>query len=242
MTGQEPPIEAQRTFWNKWNAATREASIADISLRQSQVALGWLDAMGRKDLAIVDVGCGAGWFCGDLQAYGHVTGIDISDAVLERAQERLPDVKFIAGDFMCLDLQEGAFDVVVSLEVLSHVQDQPAFLSKLARLLKPGGALIMATQNRPILERNSDIPPPAPGQIRRWVDSRALRNLLAPHFEIRSLRSLSPKGHGGFLRFVNSYKVEHVLRAVALDKAAQQVKEWLGLGWTLMVLARKRAA
>jgi SAM-dependent methyltransferase len=152
----------------------------------------------------------------------------------------MPDVTFVAGDIMSLDFGEHVFDVAISLEVLSHVADQEGFVRKLAHLLKPGGVLILATQNRPILERNTDIQPLQPGQIRRWVDSGELRRLLTPHFKVKRLRSLTPKGRGGFLRLVNSYKLNALLGAVALGRPTERVKVWLGLGWTLMVLAEKR--
>jgi len=232
-------MEAQRAFWNDWNAAAREHAVGDVSQRQREVALGWLEGIGRRDLAIIDLGCGAGWFCTDLKAFGPTTGVDISDQVLERARERMPDVRFIAGDITTLDLGAGAFDVVVTLEVLSHVADQPAFMAGVARILKPGGVLIMATQNRPILERNEGIAPPKPGQIRKWVNKRELRQLLAPHFRIRRLRTLTPKGNRGFLRYVNSHKLNRIAR-MALGERAERVKEWLGFGWTLMVFAEKR--
>ena len=54
---------------------------------------------------------------------------------------------------MALDFGVGQFDVAVSLEVLSHVADTQAFIDKIASLLKPGGYLMLATQNRSVLER-----------------------------------------------------------------------------------------
>jgi SAM-dependent methyltransferase len=54
------------------------------------------------------------------------------------------------------------YDFVVTLEVPSHVSDQPAYLRKIAALLKPGGYLVLATHNGPVLERNA-IPAPMAG-------------------------------------------------------------------------------
>lgn len=233
-------MELQRSFWNGWNSAHRENTAAsDSSQDQERVLLGWLESFGRKDLRIIDAGCGAGWLCGRLAQYGKVTGVDLSDEVLVRARKRLPDVVFIAGNLMELDLGKEAFDVTISLEVLSHVADQPAFIAKLASLMPAGGKLILATQNKPILKRNLDIDPVKPGQLRRWVDSGELRQLLKPHFRILKLRSLTPKGHGGFLRIVNSHKVNSALRFFT-GNGATRIKEWLGMGFSLIVLAEKR--
>jgi 2-polyprenyl-3-methyl-5-hydroxy-6-metoxy-1,4-benzoquinol methylase len=168
-------ISLQQRFWNEWNATHREHNQHYVSIRQAEVVIGWLASLGRTDLDILEVGCGAGWLCPQLLPYGQVTGTDLSDEVLARAQQRAPEVAFVSGDFMGLDLGSGRFDVIVTLEVLSHVADQAAFVRKLASHLRPGGHLMLATQNRVVLERFNRIPPPAPGQLRRWFDKYELR-------------------------------------------------------------------
>jgi len=232
-------VELQQRFWNGWNASTREKQLGEISRRQSEVILGWLNSLDRRDLEIIEVGCGAGWFCDDLSRYGAVTATDLSDEVLARAQERVPQVRFVAGDFMDLDFGEGCFDVVVSIEVLSHVADHAAFVDKMARLLRDGGLLMLATQNRPVLERYNSIPPPAPGQLRRWFDSEELRRLLDAEFDIEELFSVTPLASRGVMRWVNSRTVNRPIRWLAGNRF-DLLKERLGLGWTLMALARKR--
>lgn len=233
------PIPLQRSFWNGWNATNRETSIQDISQRQAEVVCGWLGGLGRRDLDIMEVGCGAGWFCGRLARFGRVTAIDLSDEVLARARRRVPEVDFIPGDFMALDLGGRRFDVIVTLEVLSHVADQRAFIARLAAHTRPGGRLMLATQNRPILQRFNRVPPPAPGQLRRWVDRHELTELLEPEFEVEQLFSVTPKANRGLMRLVNSTKLNWPVRAVLGDRI-ERLKESMGLGWTLMALARRR--
>jgi SAM-dependent methyltransferase len=235
---QSIPIPLQRSFWNGWNAAHRELGVQDISLRQAQVVRGWLQALGRRDLDILEVGCGAGWFCPELASFGRVTGIDLSDEVLGRARRRALQVEFLAGDFMAMDLAGRTFDVIVSLEVLAHVAEQKPFLRKIARHLRPGGYLMLATQNRPVLERFNRIPPPAPGQLRRWVDRVELTRLLEPELTVEELFTVTPKANRGLMRWVNSRKVNWPVRTLVGDRV-EHFKERLGLGWTLMALARK---
>jgi 2-polyprenyl-3-methyl-5-hydroxy-6-metoxy-1,4-benzoquinol methylase len=233
-----PPMSLQQRFWNDWNASTREQSIDVVSTDQARVVTGWLNRLGRKDLDIIEVGCGAGWLCGDLRPFGRVTGTDLSDEVLTRAHARLPDVNFVAGDFLALDFPPGAFDVVVTLEVLSCVQDQEAFVAKIARLLKPGGYVMMATPNRRVLQRYNRIPPPGPGQLRRWTDKQELRSLLAREFDIREIFSITPRANKGLMRILNSRTFNRPIRALVGDRV-DRFKEAIGLGWTLMALARK---
>jgi ubiquinone/menaquinone biosynthesis C-methylase UbiE len=94
------PIELQRTYWNEWNASHREQRLSDVSLDQREIVLRWLGQLARTDLNVLEVGCGAGWLCPALKQFGRVTATDLSDEVLARARARVPDVRFIAGDFM----------------------------------------------------------------------------------------------------------------------------------------------
>jgi SAM-dependent methyltransferase len=256
------PISLQRSFWNGWNASNRERSVDEVSRRQAEVVCEWLSSLGRKDLEIIDVGCGAGWLCPQLTRFGRVTGTDLSDEVLARARQRTPDVTFVAGDFMNVDFGKHSFDVIVTLEVLSHVLDQRAFLKKAASHLRPGGHLMMATQNRMVLQYLNLIPPPAPGQLRRWFSRRELRDLLDQDFAILELFSVTPKiGRGlGLKRLINPMKLaglrpsrpgEHSgmvqmssdqISAIPPRRSLPRWLEAFGLGWTLMALARKRAS
>ncbi|GAM99842.1 hypothetical protein U91I_03497 [alpha proteobacterium U9-1i] len=153
----------------------------------------------------------------------------------------MPQVSFVAGDFMNLQFEDEGFDVVVSLEMLAHVADQSGFIAKLARLLRPGGVLILATQNRRVLEKLNRVPPPARGSIRKWVDETELRELLSPHFDINELVTITPKANRFPWRLVSNNKLDPVLRAL-FGNAPKRLKERLGWGWTIMTLAHKREA
>jgi hypothetical protein len=89
-----------------------------------------------------------------------------------------------------------------------------------------------------VLERFNNIPAARPGQLRRFVDSRELRDLLELQFEVLELFSVTPLANRGFMRIVNSYKLNRALRAV-VGTHVETFKERRGLGWTLMALAHK---
>lgn len=238
--GEAPSIAQQRDAWEKWNRETREQRLSDVSEDQRDRVVAWLQGLNRRDLWIIDVGCGAGWLCPELGRFGRVTATDLSAAVLARAQARFPQVDFIPGDFMELQFDADAFDVVVSLEVLAHVADQSAFIAKLARILRPGGVLILATQNRPVLERMNNVPPPAAGSIRHWVDETELRSLLRPHFDVDELAIITPKANRLPWKLISNSKVDPLLR-VFFGSAPKRLMERLGWGWTIMTLARRRS-
>lgn len=235
------PIPDQRRMWNRWNAATRERSIGQVSLRQAEVVERWLRALGRTDLDLIDIGCGTGWLCERLRTYGRVVGVDLADNVLHRAASRMPDVRFVSGDFMELELPSCAFDVATALEVLPHVSNQSAFMARTAGLLRPRGMLMLATQNRTVLERCSKIGMPEPGQIRQWVDAQTLYDLLVPHYDVLEMTSILPMGDTGILRLVNSVKLNTMLEIVFSRSALTRAKERLMLGHTIMALLRRKS-
>lgn len=234
------PIELQRNYWNEWNASHREQRLSDVSLDQREIVLRWLSELSRTDLNILEVGCGAGWLCPALKQFGRVTATDLSDEVLARARARVPDVRFLAGDFMELGF-DGQFDVIVSLEVLSHVADHGAFIAKLNALLRPGGYLMLATQNRPVLEKFNTVAPQQPGHLRRWFDRHELEALLSPHFSVLQIATLTPAANKGPIRLIAGRQAKRLVRAVA-GRGPEKALARAGFGWTLAALARKPRA
>jgi 2-polyprenyl-3-methyl-5-hydroxy-6-metoxy-1,4-benzoquinol methylase len=233
------PVPMQQQFWNEWNSSTREQHLDEVSSRQAKIVRKWLDSMGRRDLDILEVGCGACWFCEELAEYGQVTGTDLSNDVLARAQKRMPHVKLVSGDFMALDFGTEQFDVTVALEVLSHVEDQPAFMAKLAKHLRSNGFLMLATQNQPVLHKYNRLAPPKPGQIRKWVNRQELISLLEKNFVVMNVSSVTLKANRGLMRILSSRTFNRFM-ALLMGDRFQRFMEANDYGWTLMALAKKR--
>ncbi|HEY8507270.1 MAG TPA: class I SAM-dependent methyltransferase [Steroidobacteraceae bacterium] len=234
-----PPITQQTSFWNSWNSAHREqrAIGAAVQRRAGQI-LETIRSLGLAQPTILEAGCGSGWMCDLLSQLGRVTGLDLADEVIARARINYPQVRFFAGDILTTDVGEG-YDVVVNMEVLSHVYDQPRFIARLWECLRPGGHLLMTTQNRFVYERRSDIAPLQPGQVRRWLNRREVRELLRPRFEIVRMVTMDPAGHRGILRIVNSVKLDRLTHLLGLGDVARRAKEAMGFGDIIFVHARK---
>jgi SAM-dependent methyltransferase len=98
---------------------------------------------------VLDLGCGSGVpVARDLVAAGHrVTGIDISDMQVRRAQELVPQAQFIRADATSVDFPAESFDAVVCLYALIHIplEEQRALLGKIASWLRPGGWFLCST-------------------------------------------------------------------------------------------------
>jgi 2-polyprenyl-3-methyl-5-hydroxy-6-metoxy-1,4-benzoquinol methylase len=236
-----PTASEQASYWDAWNAKCREAELPPRVQRQAEVVVGWLKRIRRENLRILDVGCGTGWLCALLLPFGAITGIDFTSEVLDRARSRMPKVRFITGDFLQTDLKE-EFDVVVAMEVISHFADQPAFLHKCCESLRPGGYLMLATQNKYVYERRAETQPPSPLQVRKWLTARTMRQMIETEFEILEVTSVCPDGYQGLLRFVNSIRLNKLVAHVVPQSRLDEWKERKLLGMTLLALARKAPA
>jgi 2-polyprenyl-6-hydroxyphenyl methylase/3-demethylubiquinone-9 3-methyltransferase len=104
-------------------------------------------------LELLDVGCGGGLLCEPMARLGaSVTGIDAGEKTI-RVAEIHARRQNLDIDYRCalpedLVREDRTFDVVLNMEVVEHVADLDAFLEASAGLLKPGGAMVVATLNR----------------------------------------------------------------------------------------------
>ena len=113
-------------------------------------ALHWLAASRAEHIprasgpgaVLVDLACGGGLMAPHVAALGyrHV-GVDLGEAGLRVAGEH--GVLPVRGSVLAVPLADGCADVVVAGEILEHVEDDVAVLAECARLLRPGGALVI---------------------------------------------------------------------------------------------------
>lgn len=93
----------------------------------------------------LDVGTGTGRYAGVLRGLGHeVHGIDLSEAMLERASAYLGGSKGLAvADLRSAPFPTSSFDLLTCCRVLSHVEDVDAALVEFRRLLRPRGRVVI---------------------------------------------------------------------------------------------------
>ncbi|MEM9019465.1 MAG: class I SAM-dependent methyltransferase [Planctomycetota bacterium] len=94
--------------------------------------------------SILEAGCGAGFSARYLEGrFSRFAGIDYADNLIHAARRHnaVPNASFLTANIKQLDLEE-QFDAVVMIGVLHHLDDMPAAVESLIRVLKPGGWLL----------------------------------------------------------------------------------------------------
>jgi 2-polyprenyl-6-hydroxyphenyl methylase/3-demethylubiquinone-9 3-methyltransferase len=126
-------------------------------IRDQALARFGRDSKARRPfegLRLLDIGCGGGLLCEPMSRLGfEVTGVDASARNIGTASAHAEEAG-VSVDYRCATaeqlLAEGAesFDLVLNMEVIEHVADPGEFLRTAARLIAPGGLMIVATLNR----------------------------------------------------------------------------------------------
>jgi len=115
----------------------------DTIALEEPVVRGLLDELAPGP--VLDAACGTGRHTAYLAAAGReVVGVDASEAMLARARSKLPGVELRAGELTALPVDDGAFAGVVCALALSHLPELGPAVAELARVLAPGGRLVIS--------------------------------------------------------------------------------------------------
>lgn len=123
-------------------------------------------------LKLLDIGCGGGLLSEPMTRLGfEVTGVDASEqnigAAGAHAEAQGLNIDYRASTAEALLEQDRRFDVVLNMEVIEHVADPRRFLLDTARLVAPGGMMIVATLNRTL--RSLALAKVGAEYVLRWV-------------------------------------------------------------------------
>jgi ubiquinone biosynthesis O-methyltransferase len=176
-------------------ARWRASEIGRITERLERSAMLGLigDVSGKQ---ILDIGCGDGDFAIELARRGaRVTGVDVSSEMIAAASAKADaaglQVSFEIADARQLPFPSEAFDVIVAMTVLCFVPDASPVFHEVARVLRPGGRLVI-------------------GELGKWSTWAAARRLRA--------WCGSPLWRQG--RFRTAAELRRLARAAGLEPAA----------------------
>jgi demethylmenaquinone methyltransferase/2-methoxy-6-polyprenyl-1,4-benzoquinol methylase len=106
---------------------------------------------------VLDVCTGTGALAALLRrrvgATGEVVGVDLTEAMLELARARVPEVSFVVADACALPFPDQSFDATTMAFGLRNIRDRQRALDELARVLRPGGRVVILefSQVHPLL-------------------------------------------------------------------------------------------
>jgi ubiquinone/menaquinone biosynthesis C-methylase UbiE len=121
---------------------------------------------------LLDAGCGSGLFSHmAIKAGAEVIGIDAAPGLLEVARKRNPQNNFMEEDLEAMPFADDSFDVVVGFNSFQYAGSFDKALAEAARVLKPGGKLVIVIWDKPELSDGTTVlkeigkllPPPPPG-------------------------------------------------------------------------------
>jgi ubiquinone/menaquinone biosynthesis C-methylase UbiE len=158
MATQAQPRDAMQ-FVNEQDAATLERFIERLERRGNDPTFAaYREAYLKlidlpRSAAVLEIGCGTGVVARAIAAYdgfaGTVTGVDQSPHFIAVAESLAADdgvgdrVEFAVGDAHALDFADASFDAVVAHTLVSHVRAPLAVLAEAARVVRPGGTVVI---------------------------------------------------------------------------------------------------
>jgi len=186
------------------------------------VVAGYLS--GREPGVALDAACGTGRFAELLAGHGHqVIGVDSSPDMLARARRRVPDGQFHLAALDRLPLPDDAVDVIVCALALVHLPRLQPVLAEFARVLRPGGDLVISDMHHELVTRGSVIKARGPAGEPRIASTYRhrlgdyLRAALSLGFQVRRCEEPAATPPAG-----------------PLPEPAAGIGEWRDWPWSLM--------
>jgi len=140
-----------RAHFNKWSATYEQSAIQRYLKRVHDVILEQI-AAGRSPTRILDVGCGTGRLlrrAADRWPAAEVAGVDPAEGMIEVARRLTPRAALHVARAEHLPFAAETFDAVATSVSLHHWPDQAAGLREAARVLRPGGRVVVADLSPP---------------------------------------------------------------------------------------------
>jgi SAM-dependent methyltransferase len=209
---------------------------------------------GRRDLRIIDCGCGTGHNLQLLKAFGRVVGFDLNEGGV--AMARASGGAVVRADAAHAPFSSGAFDIATSFDVMQCLEPDAAVVREMARMVRPGGAVLITMAALDMLrgdhsESWQEVRRYTPAMVRALMTQAGLRVervsflfgsllplMLSVRFVQRLLRPFrAPRPDSDIA--VPPAAINSLLTALVLAEARMARHVALPVGSSLLVVARK---
>ncbi|CAM4084963.1 class I SAM-dependent methyltransferase [Lederbergia lenta] len=202
------------------------------------------------DKDVLDLGCGFGWHCRyarDQQA-SSVTGVDISEKMLEKARKMTSDpfISYLNVPIEDIDFPNSQFDVVISSLAFHYIQSFKSSCEKVYACLKPGGSFVFSVEHPIFTSRNEQ----------DWYYDEEGKRLHWPvdHYQIEGMRETMflnenvTKYHRTFSTYINDlmeagFIIRTVKESIPSDeilKSSPEMEDEYRRPMFLMISAEKK--
>jgi 2-polyprenyl-3-methyl-5-hydroxy-6-metoxy-1,4-benzoquinol methylase len=156
-----------------------------------------------KEPLTLDLGCGDGRFTAFMGEFAKTDAIELSVEAVKNANQLYPHVHYFQGDVLEHTFKKNHYDVVVSQEVIEHIEDQAKYIEVCHAVLKKGGYLILTTPNNKVFNHmkggNWSTQP-----IENVLSPSELKTLVGKSFRIIRHESIIFNfGNQGYFKWVN---------------------------------------
>lgn len=131
---------------------------------------------------VLDLGCGEGATLFHLGAPEGATGVDLFDAKVRFAREKLPGCRFEQASVYELPFEDASFDHLIVRDLVHHLETPERFVAECARVCAPGGRIDVLEPSRynPLIALHALANPVERGELRSTL--RFLHRILAKEF------------------------------------------------------------
>ncbi len=153
-----------------------------VSEREGELVRAAFLPLGQR---VLDVGCGEGATLHHLGAPAGAVGVDLFEAKLAFARQKLPACRFLAASVEALPFEAGTFDHVIVRDVIHHLDEPARLVDECRRVLSPGGRIdvLEPCRNNPLILLHALTNKAERGELRSTVPF--LVNLLSRRFTVQ---------------------------------------------------------
>jgi len=138
------PLTGERTAPGIWHE--------NYWFARHEAAYRWITAnwLSSETGRVLDAGCGEGYGADLLHraGAGQVFGLDYEGTTLRHLAKAYPQVNLVQGNLVQTGFADDAFGLLVSLQTIEHLWEQPRFVAECARIARPGATIVLSTPNR----------------------------------------------------------------------------------------------
>jgi SAM-dependent methyltransferase len=206
MTRLDDPVLVAREYADETRLRQRAVAFTGLGLGKDARVRLVAAVAAVQPRRVLEVGCGwgelAAWIARDTGA--EVVAVDLSERMVELARSEGVDARI--ADVQKLPFADATFDVAVAAWMLYHVPDLDRGVSELARVLRPGGRLVAATNSRFHLMELRELVGSGPSNLSFARENGS--ELLGAHFA-----RVTREDVDGTMRFADRSEVESYVRA-----------------------------